>query len=306
MSNNVILHGILPVWKPENCTSHDVVAVIRRLAGQKKVGHTGTLDPAVRGVLPICLGKATRVAEYVQNMPKTYEGTVTLGIATDTQDQTGNVIEQRDVRDVSVTKLETVFEQFTGGITQVPPMYSAVKVKGRRLYELAREGKEIERQARNVHIYSLDILHVHDDGKHPQIDFRVQCSKGTYVRTLCVDIGQTLGYPAHMSHLVRVKSGPFTKQQCVMLSDLEQVPVHEWNERWLLPLEAGLVQFPTLTILPEAHRGVLNGQSIDLSGESFAPNTLLRIFVQTEFLALYKVDATGKKAKPVKVFAENR
>lgn len=301
----MMLHGILPVWKPEQCTSHDVVAIIRRLAKQKKVGHTGTLDPSVTGVLPICLGKATRVAEYVQNMPKKYEGTLTLGIATDTQDQDGSVVEQKDVHDVTASQLEAVFKTFTGEITQVPPMYSAVKVMGRRLYDLAREGKEIERQARTVYIYRLEILHVRD-GKQPQIDFRVECSKGTYVRTLCVDIGQALGYPAHMSHLVRVKSGPFTKQQCVTLSDLEQVPPHEWRLRWLLPLEAGLIQFPALTVSDENRRRIQSGQMIDLPDETYSPETLLRILVQKECLALYKVDTTGTRAKPVKVFAENR
>lgn len=300
-----MIHGILPVWKPENCTSHDVVASVRRLARQKKVGHTGTLDPSVQGVLPVCLGKATRVAEYVQDMPKTYEGTLTLGIATDTQDQDGNIVSQTAVRHFSEEKLDAVLRQFTGEIEQIPPMYSAVKVKGRRLYELARQGKEVERPARKVRIYRLEHLRIRD-GEHPQIDFVVECSKGTYVRTLCVDIGQALGYPAHMSHLVRVKSGPFIREQCVTLDTLEKTPLADWRLRWLLPLEAGLVQFPSYTVSREERARVLTGQPIRLAQQTYSPDTLLRIFAHSEFLALYKTDASGKEAKPVKVFAENR
>lgn len=300
-----MIHGILPVWKPANWTSHDVVVFIRRLTGQKKVGHTGTLDPAVTGVLPICLGKGTRVAEYVQNMPKTYEGTLTLGIATDTQDQDGNVTERQRVRDFSRDSLADVFKQFTGEIEQVPPMYSAVKVKGRRLYELAREGKQIPRKARRVRIYRLDCLNVHD-GELPRIDFRVKCSKGTYVRTLCVDIGHALGYPAHLSRLVRVKSGPFTKCDSVPLSELEEIPAHKWHKRWLLPIEAGLVQFPSITVSAAVGKRVAHGQPLDLPNTNVAPHSFLRVFAQTDFLALYQVDHTGKRAKPVKVFAENR
>lgn len=299
------LHGILPVWKPANRTSHDVVATIRRLTGQKKVGHTGTLDPAVTGVLPICLGRATRIAEYLQEQPKSYEGTFTLGIATDTQDQDGTIIAETEVNQISPAQLEAVFQQFTGTIAQTPPMYSAVKVKGRRLYELARQGKSIERKARLVHIYSLELLHIRE-GNHPQIDFRVVCSKGTYVRTLCVDIGQALGKPAHLSHLVRTKSGPFTKQHCVPLSELERVSPVEWSRRWLLPLEAGLSQFPMVTVSTAVGRRVRNGLPIDVSDESLSANTLICVFVEKEFTALYKVDTDRQLARPVKVFAENR
>lgn len=301
----MMLHGILPVWKPTNCTSHDVVAIIRRLTRQKKVGHTGTLDPAVTGVLPICLGRATRIAEYLQEQPKSYEGTFTLGIATDTQDQDGTVIARTEGVRISAPELEKVFRQFTGRIAQTPPMFSAVKVKGQRLYELARQGKSIERKARYIHIYSLELLRIHE-GKHPQIDFRVVCSKGTYVRTLCVDIGRALGIPAHLSHLVRTKSGPFTKQHCVPLSELEHTPPVEWPRRWLLPLEAGLTEFPMFTVSGRVGRKVRNGQPIDVSDESFSANTLLRVFVEKEFTALYKVDANSQWARPVKVFAENR
>lgn len=299
------MNGILPVWKPKHCTSHDVVAIVRRLAKLKKVGHTGTLDPSVEGVLPLCLGKATRVAEYVQNLPKTYAGTLTLGIATDTQDQSGTVIAEQPVHDLSQEKLDEVFRLFTGEVEQVPPMYSAVKVKGRRLYELARKGKEIERKARKVYIYRLHRGNVRD-GDYPQIDFTVECSKGTYIRTLCKDIGQALGYPAHMSHLVRIKSGPFREADCATLFELENTPVSEWQSEWLKPTEAGLVQFPLYKVSLEERRRVVNGRPIPLPEGLFLPDQLMCVFAEDEFLALYRSDHTGKQARPVKVFAENR
>lgn len=299
------MNGILPVWKPTGCTSHDAVKIVRRLSGQKKVGHTGTLDPAVQGVLPICLGKATRVAEYLQNQAKTYEGTLTLGIATDTQDQDGTVIGRQAVRELPVDELADVFHRFTGEIEQTPPMYSAVKVRGRRLYELAREGKDIEREARKVRIYRLELVRVRA-GDFPQIDFIVECSKGTYIRTLCVDIGRALGVPAHLSHLVRIQSGPFTREQCVTLTQLEQTPLSKWKSQWLCPLDAALDPFPAHSVSPAERHRIATGQPIHMTTGSYQPNTLLRVYAQEEFLALYKTNDTGTRARPVKVFVENR
>lgn len=301
------VHGILPVWKEPRFTSHDVVAAVRRLAKQKKVGHTGTLDPSAEGVLPLCLGKATRVAEYVQDLPKMYEGTLTLGIATDTEDQEGKTISQAEVDVSAVTRerLHDVFQQFTGEIEQVPPMYSAVKVKGRRLYEYARAGKEVARRPRRVYIYSLELLEI-EYGKRPRIGFRVKCSKGTYIRTLCVDIGQALGYPAHMSALTRVASGSFTRKHCATLAELRTSSVKEWMHKWLYPLDAGLTQFPSLDITPGLRARVLNGRPLRLTEGRYTPGTLMRVYARGEFLALYRANATGQQAVPVKVFAENR
>lgn len=299
------MNGILPVWKPPNCTSHDVVAKVRRLAKQVKVGHTGTLDPAAQGVLPLCLGRATRVVEYVQNLPKTYEGVLTLGIATDTQDQEGKVTRREPVRNVSKDKVIDVFRRFQGEIEQIPPMYSAVKIKGRRLYDWAREGKEIKRQARKVYIYRLELVHMRD-GDFPQVKFVVQCSKGTYVRTLCVDVGRALGYPAHLSHLVRLKSGPYSREECVTLTQLEDTPVDLWSSRWLKPIDSGLVHFPAHTVPLEDRHAVVNGRPITLPEGHYQPGTLLRVYTASEFLALYRCDRTGKRARPVKVFAGNR
>ena len=225
----MMLHGVVPVNKPAGLTSHDVVNRIRRLSRQKKVGHTGTLDPAVKGVLPICLGQATRIAEYIQSLPKRYWGTLTLGAATDTQDHTGRVTEEQPVSPLDPEQIDRVFRRFIGEIEQVPPMYSAVKVDGKRLYEWARQGREIKRSSRRVTVYSLERTGI-EGGEQPRIHFDVRCSKGTYVRTLCVDLGKELGYPAHMSRLVRTESGPFTLEEAFTLDRLERVAARESGE----------------------------------------------------------------------------
>lgn len=184
------LSGVLPLWKPEGMTSHDCVAKIRKLFRTKKVGHTGTLDPDVSGVLPLCLGQATRISEYLMNLPKAYEAELTIGIATETEDASGEITETKEVTGLCEQQIREAMEQFTGEIEQLPPMYSAVKVKGKRLYELARKGVSVERKARMVSIYELHILEVDLQKTFPSVRFRVTCSKGTYIRTLCVDIAR--------------------------------------------------------------------------------------------------------------------
>lgn len=299
------LDGIIPVWKPANYTSHDIVHRIRRITKQKKVGHTGTLDPAAIGVLPICVGKATRVAEYVQDLPKTYEAVLTLGIATDTQDHEGTVIERRPVDAISKEHIERVFQSFVGRIEQVPPMYSAIKVEGQPLYKYARMGKEIARKPRSVHIYRLKILHI-EEGDYPKITFSVNCSKGTYIRTLCVDIGQSLGYPAHLSHLVRTKNGPFSEQDCVTLDDLERCPVSEWSSHWVRPIDEAVKHFPAYVITTEERKRVATGRPLTMRTDTFPSQSIVRIYENDDFIALYRLDETGERATPVKVFVENQ
>lgn len=199
--------GVLPVYKPAGFTSHDVVAKMRGILKMKRIGHTGTLDPQVTGVLPLCLGRATRVVEYLQELPKEYEATLRLGIATDTEDITGEITDQVDQVEVSSEDVKQVLEQFVGKISQVPPMYSAVKVDGKRLYELARQGKTVERKSREVTIHELELTGLTIKEGYPEISFRVLCSKGTYIRTLCVDIGKTLGYPSTMVELTNDVGG---------------------------------------------------------------------------------------------------
>ncbi|RIO81723.1 tRNA pseudouridine(55) synthase TruB, partial [Staphylococcus haemolyticus] len=205
-------NGILPVYKERGLTSHDVVFKLRKILKTKKIGHTGTLDPEVSGVLPVCIGTATRVSDYVMDMGKSYNATITLGESTTTEDQTGEVIDKVDVQEnaININEVDAILKQFEGIIEQVPPMYSSVKVNGKKLYEYARKGETVERPVRKVNIDSIartSKLQFEDGKCHFNIE--VKCGKGTYIRTLATDIGKQLGYPAHMSLLTRINSGGF-------------------------------------------------------------------------------------------------
>lgn len=297
-------HGIIPVYKPRGLTSHDVVGKIRRLIGQKRVGHTGTLDPEVEGVLPICLGQATRLVEYIQDLPKRYSGSLVLGVATDTEDQTGLVTEEVDVVSVSEQAIEEVFTRFHGTIEQVPPMYSAVKVAGKRLYDLARRGVEVKRPSREITIYQLQCTRV-IQGKRPQIDFDVTCSKGTYVRTLCVDLGRALGYPAHMTSLVRTESGPFRTADCFTFSELEHVAEKGSWEEVMTPLDAVLGHFPSVILEDEDALRALDGWSLQMDFEpgELVHHPLIRVYSESgRFCGLYRLEEAV--AKPEKVFRD--
>ncbi|PTX58627.1 tRNA pseudouridine55 synthase [Melghirimyces profundicolus] len=301
-----MLHGVIPVRKARGMTSHDVVSRIRRLAGQKKVGHTGTLDPEVEGVLPVCLGQATRIAEYIQELPKRYRGTMTLGSATDTQDQTGRVVEEREVGSLDPEEIDEVFRRFTGEIEQIPPMFSAVKVGGRKLYEWAREGREVPRKPRKVTIHSLRRIGM-EKGKQPRIHFDVQCSKGTYVRTLCVDLGRALGYPAHMSGLIRTESGPFSLEDARSLEELESMAENGELDRALTGIGEALGHLPAVMVPRETFPDVMNGRPLGMEEqkEEQGPvpvGTLFRVYTDDgRFCALYTLKDKSK-AIPVKVF----
>jgi tRNA pseudouridine55 synthase len=298
------LFGVIPVWKPSGMTSHDVVVELRRMTGQRRVGHTGTLDPEVEGVLPICLGQATRIAEYIQNLPKRYAGSMILGVATDTQDQTGQILREEPVAHLDPSKIDEAFQQFHGEIDQVPPMVSAVRVSGRRLYEWAREGKEVPRQPRRVKIYELRRTGMEREGDRMRIDFEVLCSKGTYVRTLCADLGEWLGYPAHMSRLVRLQSGPFFLQDAVTLEELGEVAERGNWEDVLISPDAALGHLPSLIVSSSARQGVLNGMPLQLEEplDSRAVGRLVRVYTEEgEFCALYRLSAPDT-ARPEKVF----
>lgn len=213
------MDGVLNLLKPPGMTSHDVVSVVRRALQTKKVGHTGTLDPGVAGVLPICVGKATRLADYIMGEDKAYRAEITFGVETETADSFGAITAERPAGQLGRGDVAYVLPRFTGPIMQIPPMVSAVKVGGKKLYELAREGKEIERQPRPVTIHRLQLLDF-TPGEHPVAIVDVVCSKGTYIRTLAEDIGRALGVGAHMSHLVRTRSGPFTLAETTTMEEL--------------------------------------------------------------------------------------
>ncbi|MGM0827224.1 MAG: tRNA pseudouridine(55) synthase TruB [Bacillota bacterium] len=260
------MNGILPLWKPRGMTSHDCVFKLRKLLRTKKVGHTGTLDPEVSGVLPICIGRATKIAEYITASGKTYEGEVTLGFSTTTEDAWGEPVVEKTVdRTITRAEVEEILRSLTGDITQTPPMYSAVKVNGKRLYEYARQGIEVDRPSRTVRIHKLNLLEKWDelDSKDPAFSFEVACGKGTYVRTLAVEIGNRLGYPAHMSALTRTQSASFRKEDCFTLEDVKEFVDNENPQGLLLPLEMGLSHLPKMAINDTLAEKVKNGARLE-------------------------------------------
>jgi tRNA pseudouridine55 synthase len=252
------MDGFLNVNKPKGMTSHDVVDEIRKLVGRKKVGHTGTLDPEARGVLPIAIGKATKVIRFLKD-GKEYRAIMRLGITTDTQDMAGKVIAKTAEINVSEERIRKVFKNFLGKIEQIPPMVSAVKVKGERLYKLAREGKEVKRSKRTVGIYGLDLLNY----EPPDITFEVSCSRGTYVRTLCHDMGKALGCEACLKDLVRTRSDIFILKESRPLEELRRIPN---LERFLVSMDKALVHLPVVRINEKTRKSLLHGGPIGTSG----------------------------------------
>jgi tRNA pseudouridine55 synthase len=299
------IEGVLAVWKPAGWTSHDVVAKVRGMLRVRRIGHTGTLDPAVTGVLPLCIGRSTRFVEYLQEMPKTYEATLRFGIATDTEDLTGNVIEEQDATFLTESSIVDAALSFIGEIQQVPPMVSAVKINGKRLYELAREGITIERPSRRVSIYEIDILKVTATGAQPELTFTVKCSKGTYIRTLCVDIGRKLGVPAVMAELVRTESAGINQEQCVLLEQIPDLVKKGMLGEKLLAPDTMLVGIPSsMAVHPESLH-VLQGKVVEVSQLQPPPDKegLLKLYRSDGvFLGLFSVDENREMVRPVKVF----
>jgi len=211
-----MISGVININKPGGLTSHDVVLMVRKLFPGLKVGHGGTLDPQATGVLPLFIGSATRLTAHVTNFDKEYEGEMVLGETTDTQDGDGKVLERREIKGITPEKIREVFKEFQGEIEQIPPMYSAVRIKGKRLYKLARSGKVVDRPPRKVKIFWLKILEIN----LPSVAFKLACSKGTYIRTLCEDIGHVLGCGAYLSRLSRIKTGDYHISESVELYEL--------------------------------------------------------------------------------------
>jgi tRNA pseudouridine55 synthase len=300
------MEGIIPLFKPKGMTSHDCVFKLRKILKMKRIGHTGTLDPDVTGVLPICVGKATKVAEYITDAGKAYEGEVTIGYSTSTEDASGEVIERRKVdRTILSSEIMQIFQKLTGTITQTPPMYSAVKVNGKRLYEYARQGIEIERPSRMVTIYSMELLddRIQFSGEDISFRFRVSCSKGTYIRTLAVMIGEALGYPAHMSDLCRIKAATFSLSDCVTFEEIETKMENGTVASLLYPLEAALAHLPKYTINDKIAEKVKNGAILPIPDLLKNENNLIVVETKEgQALAIYihHPDKPGMM-KPTKV-----
>lgn len=297
--------GILPVYKPAGFTSHDVVAKVRRLLGMKRIGHTGTLDPQVTGVLPLCLGRATRVVEYLQEQPKQYQATLRLGLATDTEDMTGTVMEEADAQAVTEEEAEAVLRRFTGVISQVPPMYSAVKVEGKRLYELAREGKTVERKSREVTIHELEMNGFAKRDTYTDVSFRVLCSKGTYIRTLCVDIGRELGYPSTMVRLERTMSAGITADRCLTFEEIERCTADESLAEHLIPVDEAIAFMPAHTVVKQRAAAALQGQRLS-PGAVLPPvehDLPIRLYREDgQFLGIFARDPESHAVAAIKVF----
>ena len=269
------MDGVLLVHKPAGMTSHDVVNRIRKIFHTKKVGHCGTLDPEATGVLVLCIGKATKALQFLMSETKEYQATLVLGQATDTYDASGQVVAQKPFQGVS--HVDAVLQSFVGSQEQLPPMYSAIKVNGKKLYEYARNHEKVEVQPRSIVIHHIELLDQHDQF----ITFRVQCSKGTYIRSLCVDIGQKLGYPAHMQKLVRLASGHFRLENCFSLEDIEQGHYH------MLSLEEAFQHFEHYVV--EDAQIVYHGKKI----KSDIDHQVVVCNQEGQVLAVYGPDGTG-------------
>ena len=252
------MDGIINIYKERGFTSHDVVAVVRRTIHQKKVGHTGTLDPEAEGVLPVCLGRGTKLADYIMAADKQYLAQLTLGVTTTTEDHTGEVLETKPV-EFDEEKIRSAVSKFRGEISQVPPMYSAIKIKGKKLYELAREGKEVERTPRKIYIENIEIQRFLPPNK---VEILVTCSKGTYIRTLCTDIGNELGCGGHMSSLLRTRSGEFTLKNAITLEKLKEICENGSVESVLLPMEKALSRYNRVFVDKRGDKLLHNGCKI--------------------------------------------
>ncbi len=295
------LSGVLVLNKPAGLTSHDCVAKVRQLTRVKKVGHTGTLDPEATGVLPICIGKATKIVPYLINAQKTYRAKIRLGLATTTEDFTGEPIDEVPVKKpIDKETVLSVLNGFLGEIEQIPPLYSAVKVKGKKLYEWAREGVEVERPVRRVVIHQLTLVDYHPDPPHPVLEIEVTCSKGTYIRTLGVDIGKALGYPAHLAALVRTRSGPFTIDHSVNLETLQSWSTTDWRDR-LFTLDEALRHYPVLRVDWDEALRIKQGQKLRLT-EALHPRYLYRIHDPKRQLVALASAVNQSLIKPEKVF----
>ncbi|CDD99479.1 tRNA pseudouridine synthase B [Roseburia sp. CAG:471] len=291
--------GVINIYKEAGYTSHDVVAKLRGILKQKKIGHTGTLDPQAQGVLPVCLGKGTKLCDLLADHDKEYEAVLRLGITTDTQDMEGNVLQESSVQ-VSEEEVRTCILSFQGEQMQVPPMYSALKVNGKKLYELAREGKVVERKARPVTFHKIEVLWI----ELPKVKIRVQCSKGTYIRTLCNDIGEKLGCGGCMEELMRTRVERFALEDAVKLDEVQKAMEEGTVGSLILPVDRILDQYPTAKTTTQGDLLVHNGNRLFselLQEEPEAESGYVRVYDSEDtFIGLF--EKKTDQLVPVKMF----
>lgn len=300
------MDGILPLWKEKGMTSFDCVYKVRKLLKTKKVGHSGTLDPEVDGVLPICIGKATKVVEYLHESNKVYQGEITLGFSTETEDAHGEIVSSSPIENpFSIQEIDEKMQNFIGEITQIPPMYSAVKVNGKRLYEYARAGEEVERPIRKAIIYDFKRISepvYNGETKTQSWKFEVSCSKGTYVRTLSVDLGKALGLEAHMSQLTRVKSGPFHTDDCITLEQLKELAQNDKAQEALKPVDIVFKDYPRMDLNAEEFIRFKNGAILSLT-EFPQINVPTACYYEDQLISIYGPHPTKiDLLKPIKMF----
>ncbi len=295
------MDGILNINKALGMTSHDVVARVRKVLRQKRVGHTGTLDPMASGVLPICIGQATRVAEYLSESGKAYQAEITFGVTTDTYDTEGNVLQTTDTSTLTQTRIEEILPAFLGPQMQQPPRYSAIKIQGQPAYQLARAGEEVVLAARPIEILQLKILTWHC----PRLTLSIECTKGTYIRSLAYDLGEKSGYGAYLTALVRTRSGPFLLADSITLEQLATSFEQEEVAQYLFPADSALQSYPALHLDTATAQRVLHGNAF--SHESTpAQNTvpLARVYAPDgQFIAIVSWDAELRQWQPKKVLA---
>ncbi len=283
------IDGVLLLDKPKGMSSNYALQKARRLYQAQKAGHTGTLDPMATGLLPVCFGEATKFSSHLLEADKVYRARIKFGQVTDTGDAEGTVIREREVPEIAQAELDAVLDRFRGEIDQVPPMYSALKHQGRPLYELARQGIEIERAVRRVTIYNMALLARHSDG----IEIEVAVSKGTYIRSLAEDIGEALGCGAHLTALRRLKTGPFTGDAMLDFERLEALADQQAREGVLLPVDILLDHLPRLDITAEMARMILRGQQAETTTGPLEVDSLARVYQDQQLLGLVRIAAEG-------------
>ena len=297
--------GLLNVNKPPGITSFGVVAAVRRGAGIRKVGHAGTLDPAASGVLIVCLGGATRITEYLMDLPKTYRGVVRLGQRTTTDDAEGRVVAEGDWSRVTEDDVRRALAGFKGVVRQAPPAHSAVKIEGEAAYRRARRGEEVSPKARPVHIYRLGLLRF----EPPDLEIEVECGRGTYIRSLARDLGEALGCGAHLASLVRTRVGPFRLEEACTLAELEEALARGDWQQFVLPVDFGLMHLPAVTLHFEDEKDLRHGQPFALDddrapvGGRAEDGAVYRAYAEDGSLAgLVRYDAKSGLWRPVRVF----
>jgi len=301
------MDGILNINKPPGKTSFGIVRRVKQLTGERHVGHAGTLDPAATGVLPVCLGQGTRVVEFLMDTTKTYQSQIELGVATDTYDATGKITQHGDSSSITQEQLEATLSTFCGSISQIPPMYSAVKHRGQRLYQLARAGITIDRKSRLAQIYHIELL----EWQPPFATIRIKCGKGTYIRSLAHDLGQAIGCGAHLKSLVRLSYGPFDISDAVTIPQFEDAVHGGYWQHFIYPIDTVLLNRAALVVSDEASQAVKNGQPLILNGGNSQPHhadlaaadSLCRAYTREGcFLGVLRFNSAKGHWQPVKVF----